>query len=59
MKNSTIAVVAPGDMGHAIGQRLGDGGLRVITDLTGRSKRSHDLAAAAGIEAVSGPSALL
>lgn len=59
MQRLTIAVVAPGDMGHAIGKRLIKGGLRVITDLTGRSQRSHDLAASAGMDEVAGNDALL
>ena len=58
MTQSTIAVVAPGDMGSAIGRRLVKGGWRVITDLTDRSPRSRELAAGAGITAVDGLAAL-
>ena len=58
MTQSTIAVVAPGDMGSAIGQRLVKGGWRVITVLTDRSPRSRELAAGAGITAVDGLAAL-
>ena len=54
MTQATIAVVAPGDMGSAIGHRLVGAGWRVITDLTDRSPRSRQLAAAAGIIAVDG-----
>jgi 3-hydroxyisobutyrate dehydrogenase-like beta-hydroxyacid dehydrogenase len=48
----TVAVMSPGDMGHAIGRTLRAGGRRVITCLEGRSARTAALAAAAGIEAV-------
>jgi 3-hydroxyisobutyrate dehydrogenase-like beta-hydroxyacid dehydrogenase len=41
--------MSPGDMGHAIGRRLREHGLRVITCLQGRSARSVGLAKAAGI----------
>ena len=53
MTINTVAVVAPGDMGHALAMRLHkDGNLRVITNLDGRSGRSKTLAAAAGLEDV-------
>ncbi len=45
----TIGILSPGDMGHAIGARLRRHGLRVITNLTGRSRRSAVLAGEAGI----------
>jgi 3-hydroxyisobutyrate dehydrogenase-like beta-hydroxyacid dehydrogenase len=48
----TVALMSPGDMGHAIGRTLRAGGRRVITCLEGRSARTAALAAAAGIEAV-------
>jgi 3-hydroxyisobutyrate dehydrogenase-like beta-hydroxyacid dehydrogenase len=48
----TVAVMSPGDMGHAIGRTLRAGGLRVITSLEGRSARTVALAAEAGIEGV-------
>ena len=50
MRIETIAVVAPGDMGHAVGAVLKSNGLRVVTPLAGRSARTRALAAAAGIE---------
>ena len=53
MTQATIAVVAPGDMGSAIGHRLVGTDWRVITDLTDRSPRCRQLAAA-GIIAVDG-----
>ncbi|NQV80965.1 MAG: NAD(P)-dependent oxidoreductase [Alphaproteobacteria bacterium] len=45
----TIAIVATGDMGHAVGRALRDHGHTVVTDLTGRSARSIQLAAAGGL----------
>lgn len=42
---SCIAVMAPGDMGHAVGRVLGDHGHDVITCLAGRSDRTRGLAA--------------
>jgi 3-hydroxyisobutyrate dehydrogenase-like beta-hydroxyacid dehydrogenase len=50
MRIETVAVVAPGDMGHAVAARLKAGGLRVATCLAGRSARTRALAAAAGVE---------
>ena len=46
---NTIAILSPGDMGHGVGRVLVDGGYRVITCLAGRSQRTRDLAATAGI----------
>ena len=48
-----IAVVAPGEMGAAIGQRLHERGARVITSLLGRSPASARRAERAGMAAVS------
>ena len=48
----TIAIMSPGDMGHAVGAVLRQAGLRVITQLDGRSERTRALAAQAGIEEV-------
>jgi 3-hydroxyisobutyrate dehydrogenase-like beta-hydroxyacid dehydrogenase len=48
----TVALLSPGDMGHAIGRALRSGGLRVVTSLEGRSARTAALATAAGIEAL-------
>src|SRR5438067_8093965 len=55
----TVAVMSPGDMGHAVGRRLREHGLRVITCLRGRSERSRRLAAQAGIEDVPDEQALV
>lgn len=49
MEVRTIAILSPGDMGHAIGARLVHHGLRVITCLAGRSSRTVALAQRAGI----------
>jgi 3-hydroxyisobutyrate dehydrogenase-like beta-hydroxyacid dehydrogenase len=48
----TVAILAPGDMGHATGAVLRRGGVRVITNLAGRSSRTADFAKTAGIEPV-------
>jgi len=48
-----IAVIAPGEMGAAIGQRLHERGARVITSLLGRSPASARRAERAGMAAVS------
>jgi 3-hydroxyisobutyrate dehydrogenase-like beta-hydroxyacid dehydrogenase len=48
----TVAIMSPGDMGHAVGSVLDRSGLRVITQLRGRSERTRALAARAGLEDV-------
>lgn len=50
MTFSTIAVMSPGDMGHAVGRTLREQGFRVITALDGRSARSRELAERGGLE---------
>jgi 3-hydroxyisobutyrate dehydrogenase-like beta-hydroxyacid dehydrogenase len=45
----TVGLISPGDMGHAVGATLRRHGLRVITNLQGRSPRTASLAAKAGI----------
>lgn len=52
MSIQTIGLVSTGDMGHAVGRTLREGGFRVVTALDGRSERSHKLATQAGIEDV-------
>ena len=52
MSFSTIAVMSPGDMGHAVGRAIREQGLRVVTALAGRSERSRRLAAQGGLEDV-------
>ena len=48
----TIGILSPGDMGAAIGQALASQGLRVVAALDGRSARTRQLAAEAGLEDV-------
>jgi 3-hydroxyisobutyrate dehydrogenase-like beta-hydroxyacid dehydrogenase len=48
-----IAVIAPGEMGAGIGQRLHERGARVITSLSGRSAASGKRAERAGMVAAS------
>lgn len=48
----TVAVVSPGDMGSAVGRRLREGGLRVVTALEGRGAVTRARALDAGIENV-------
>ena len=55
----TIAIMSPGDMGHAVGAVLRAGGLRVISALDGRSRRTRALATRAGIEQVADDAALV
>lgn len=54
----TVAVVATGEMGAAIGAVLAGGGLRVITNLAGRGDESRGRAEAAGMEDVGSDNAL-
>ena len=44
MAVKTVAILSPGDMGHAVGRALGEHGLEVITCLDGRSERTRRLA---------------
>ncbi len=50
--SDVIAVIAPGEMGAAIGQRLRERGARVLTSLAGRSAASGKRAERAGMVAV-------
>lgn len=50
MKISTIAVIAQGEMGAGTSGQLVRHGMRVVTNLTGRSARSIALAQGAGME---------
>ena len=50
MQLDTIGVISPGDMGHGIGRALRESGRRVLTNLSGRSERSRNLAGEAGLE---------
>ena len=60
--NSTapvIALMSPGDMGHAVGDLLRRRGLRVVTSLQGRSRRTEDLAKKADFEIVTNEDELI
>ena len=46
---TTIGLIIPGEMGHAIGNVLNHHGARVITNLTGRGERTAQRAERAGI----------
>ena len=59
MPIETIGVVSTGDMGHAVGRTLREGGFRVVTTLDGRSERSARLATQGGIEDVGDLAALI
>ncbi len=49
----TVGILSPGDMGHGVGRALREcNGLRIVTDLSGRSARTRGLAEAAGFEDV-------
>jgi 3-hydroxyisobutyrate dehydrogenase-like beta-hydroxyacid dehydrogenase len=48
-----VAIVAPGNMGAAVGARLTASGLRVLTSLDGRSATTRERAAEAGMTAAS------
>lgn len=59
MAIETVAIVAQGDMGAGTAGQLVRNGLRVITNLTGRSKRSLGLAKQAGMEDVGSDAAMI
>src|SRR6201987_1721102 len=46
-----VAVIAPGAMGAAVGQRLVDNGVTVLTSLEGRSEETRARAKASGMSA--------
>jgi putative dehydrogenase len=51
--NPVVAVIAPGAMGAAVGKRLVEHGLKVLTSLDGRSAATVARASAAGLTAAS------
>ena len=55
----TVVVIAQGEMGSGIGQRLHQRGARVLTSLAGRSTASAARAAASGMEPVSDDATLV
>ena len=48
----TVAIIAPGNMGAAVGGRLTQNKVNVLTSLAGRSQASANRAKAAGMTAV-------
>ena len=48
-----VAVIAPGMMGAAVGKRLVENGVKVLTSLTGRGSETAERAKAAGLAAAS------
>jgi 3-hydroxyisobutyrate dehydrogenase-like beta-hydroxyacid dehydrogenase len=58
MAIQTIAILSPGDMGHAVGRALGEHGHDVVTCLAGRSERSRALAGRGGLRDVADLDAL-
>ncbi len=50
---TTVAILAPGNMGSAVGARLAARGARTLTSLDGRSADSVARAAASGMQAAS------
>jgi 3-hydroxyisobutyrate dehydrogenase-like beta-hydroxyacid dehydrogenase len=48
----TVAIIAPGNMGSAVGGRLTEHNIKVLTSLSGRSQASAARARAAGMNAV-------
>jgi len=48
-----VTVIAPGAMGAAVGKRLVDNGLKVLTSLKGRSQETQARAKQAGIAGAS------
>src|SRR5262245_59869440 len=51
MTTPVVAVIAPGMMGAAVGKRLADHGLKVLTSLKGRSGETERRASSAGMQA--------
>ena len=47
-----VAILSPGDMGHAVGRALAEHGIEILTSLAGRSERTQTLARAAGFKEV-------
>jgi len=52
MNTTTIAILMPGDMGHAVGRALREHGLDAICALDGRGAHTRELAAQAGLRDV-------
>ena len=56
---NTIAIISPGNMGHAVGRLLASRGFDVVTALADRSARTRGLAAQAGIRDLGGVDGLV
>ena len=52
MMVNTVAIMSPGDMGHAVGKVLSESGIDVITCTDGRSQRTKNLAEMAELRQV-------
>lgn len=52
LKLQRVAILSPGDMGHAVGRDFRASGLEVLTCLSGRSSRTRELAEHAGFKDV-------
>jgi len=50
MASTCVAILSPGDMGHAVGALLRERGFRLVSVLADRSELTRDRAARAGIE---------
>ena len=59
MKIETVGILSTGEMGHRVALVLRDHGLRVVTCLAGRSRRTAELAAKAGVVDLSTSDALV
>lgn len=59
MSTTTVAIIAPGEMGHAVGAALRAHGARVTTCLAGRSERTLTRAQKTGMEVVGNDSDLV
>ena len=55
MTVNKIAILSPGDMGHAVGRALSEHGFDILTLLEGRSERTRDLAQDAGFRISTSP----
>lgn len=59
MPPKTIAILMPGDMGHAVGRALRENGHDVVTSLTGRSAHTRNLSGEAGLRDIESLSDLI
>jgi putative dehydrogenase len=59
MELNTIAILMPGDMGHAVGRAFREHGYNVITCLKGRGEKTHTRMVRAGLKDVGTMAALV